>query len=217
MKTSLRNSRALAFTLKDLLVVLVVVGLLACLLLPWLVRARTRSRGICCNCNLKQIGLSFKQWGLDHNGKFPMQTSITNGGTMELVENATVFPHFLVLSNELNTPIILACPSDTARRAARIFDSTLGNSNLSYFVGVDADDANPQMFLAGDRNITNRLGLRSGLVAWATNELVGWTHQLHNQQGNVALADGSVQGFSNSRLREALQNTGVVTNRLLLP
>jgi prepilin-type processing-associated H-X9-DG protein len=217
MKKNLRNSRTLAFTLKDLLVVLLVVGLLACLFLPWLVRARTRARGICCNCNLKQIGLSFKQWGLDHNGKFPMQTSITNGGTMELVENATVFPHFLALSNELNTPKILVCPADTKRVSATTFSPALSNINLSYFVSVDADDANPQMFLAGDRNITNRLGLRSGLVAWTTNELVGWTHQLHNRQGNIALADGSVQGFSSARLREALQNTGVATNRLLMP
>lgn len=217
MKMNLRNSRMLAFTLKDLLVVLLVVGLLASLLLPWLVRARTRARSICCDCNLKQIGLGFKQWALDHTNSYPMTLSTNFGGTKELIPSGGAIRHFEVMSNELNTPFILACPSDTARKAAHSFDSTLGNSNLSYFVGVDADDTNPQMFLAGGRNITNRLGLQSGLVVWTTNELVGWTHQLHNRQGNVALADGSVQGFSNSRLREALRNTGVATNRLLMP
>lgn len=206
-----------AFTRKDLAVCLLIAGLLLCLLLPALSRARTRARGICCNCNLKQIGLSFKQWALDNTNSYPMTLSTNFGGTKEWIPTGETFRHFEVMSNELNTPAILVCPSDTSRAAARNFNSTFSDSNVSYFVGVDADDINPQMFLAGDRNITNRLGLRSGLVAWPTNELVGWTHQLHNQQGNVALADGSVQGFSTSRLREALQNTGVATNQLLMP
>jgi prepilin-type processing-associated H-X9-DG protein len=31
---------------------------------------------------------------------------------------------------------------------------------------------------------------------------------MHQRQGNVGLADGSVQAFSRSRLQEALRNTG---------
>jgi prepilin-type processing-associated H-X9-DG protein len=34
---------------------------------------------------------------------------------------------------------------------------------------------------------------------------------------NVALADGSVQGFTGSRMGQALQATGVATNRLAMP
>jgi hypothetical protein len=37
------------------------------------------------------------------------------------------------------------------------------------------------------------------------------------KQGNVGLADGSVQGFSSTALRRALENTGVETNRLAMP
>jgi len=40
---------------------------------------------------------------------------------------------------------------------------------------------------------------------------------MHKNQGNVALADGSVQAFSSSRLQEVLSNTGVATNRLAMP
>jgi hypothetical protein len=36
-----------------------------------------------------------------------MQVSVTNGGTMELVNGGTVFEHFLVMSNELSTPKLL--------------------------------------------------------------------------------------------------------------
>ena len=31
---------------------------------------------------------------------------------------------------------------------------------------------------------------------------------MHSKQGNVGLADGSAQGFSRSRLQEALKNSG---------
>jgi prepilin-type processing-associated H-X9-DG protein len=37
---------------------------------------------------------------------------------------------------------------------------------------------------------------------------VGWMDNMHAKQGNVALADGSVQQFSRSRLQEALRNSG---------
>ena len=35
-----------------------------------------------------------------------------------------------------------------------------------------------------------------------------WTKTMHRSQGNVLLADGSVQQFSSRRLREQLRGTG---------
>jgi len=177
--------------------------------------------------NLKQVGLSYKQWALDNQDRYPMQVSVTNGGTMEFVNSGVVWVHFRVLSNELNTPKILWCPADEARR--RDIASTFGaatqpgqvpftnDNNVSYFVGVDATDTNALMFLSGDRNLTNNLGRNRRLVDFATNQPAGWTHQLHNRQGNVGLADGSVQQFTSTRLRAALVDTGVPTNRLAMP
>lgn len=37
---------------------------------------------------------------------------------------------------------------------------------------------------------------------------LGWQDNGHAKQGNVGLADGSVQGFSSSAFRTALNNTG---------
>jgi prepilin-type processing-associated H-X9-DG protein len=37
---------------------------------------------------------------------------------------------------------------------------------------------------------------------------LSWADNMHQKQGNVGLADGSVQGFSPSKLREALRNSG---------
>ena len=136
---------------------------------------------------------------------------------MELVGNGVAYFHFLVMSNELNTPKILLCPNDTNRLAATNWDS-LRDHSLSYFVGLDASELNPQMFISGNDNFTiNGAKPRRGLVSLSTNDTATWLPTRHVNQGNICFADGSVQSFSSSKLREALRNTGVSTNRLVLP
>jgi prepilin-type processing-associated H-X9-DG protein len=83
---------------------------------------------------------------------------------------------------------------------------------------VDAKDDLPNSFLVGDSNLSiSGTNLSRGLVAVLTNMPLAWTERRHQKQGNVALADGSVQGFSNTRMREALRLSGLVTNRLAIP
>jgi len=74
------------------------------------------------------------------------------------------------------------------------------------------------MFLAGDDNLTIRgVRVKRGLLTLWTNTPVAWTKDRHVNQGNICLADGSVQGFNNQTLARAFQSTGVVTNRLAIP
>ena len=91
------------------------------------------------------------------------------------------------------------------------------NANISYFVGVDAWDIYPQMFLSGDRNITNGAAVKNSLLVLTTNELAGWTGKIHNRTGNILMADASVQLWATPSLRLAIQYTGVATNRLAVP
>jgi prepilin-type N-terminal cleavage/methylation domain-containing protein len=197
-------------TLFEVLVVIAVVLVLAAIFLPALTRPPHRHGSYCAN-DLKQVGLAFKVWAGDNQDKYPMEISVTNGGTMELVDSGTVWQHFAVMSNELNTPRILFCPNDDdpAQREANQFAVTWdyappgpavqfsGNSNTSYFVGVDATDLKPSMPLAGDRNITlSNLALRAGLHSLPTNAPTGWSDKMHVRQGNILLSDGSVQGIS---------------------
>lgn len=208
MKRTSRNHTH-AFTFIALLVVLAVLAILAAMLLPALAKAHDRARRIQCVNNLKQCGLAARIWEGDHDDKYPMAVS-------NILADGNVFPYFQVMSNELSTPKTLVCPADT-RQPAEDFPH-LSDENISYFVGLDAtNDANPQMLLYGDRNITNGLTSIRGIQLLPPNRPAGWTESIHNKVGNVGLADGSVQQLSISGLQSTLKNTGDQTNRIELP
>lgn len=205
-------------TLIELLVVLAVIAVLGALILPQMARPHVYGGGPNCVNNLKQAGLAFRIWDGDNNDKYPMAVSGTNGGSMEFTCGANAFRTFRVMSNELSTPRVLICPQETdnTRFMATNFEYFC-NSNISYFVGVDATETSPTMVLSGDHNITNGTTIRNGLLELTTNRPAGWTTRVHNKIGNVVLADGSVQQDSITGLQDQIAKTGVVTNRLLMP
>ncbi len=210
-----RKRRPASFTLIELLVVVAIILILGCILIPKMADARRRAYRITCVGNLKQIGLSFKVWALDNSDLFPSQALTNKAGLLEPVAATNVYVHFLVMSNELSTPRILLCPADFQRVVVTNF-SGLNNTNTSYFVGLEAEDSTPDMFLSGDRNLTNGLAVTNHVLYLATNRPTGWTHEIHSFNGNIGLADGSVQQFGMSFLMKAVTNARTA-NRLLMP
>jgi DhnA family fructose-bisphosphate aldolase class Ia len=91
------------------------------------------------------------------------------------------------------------------------------NSNVSFFIGVDAAETNATMLMAGDHNITNGTPVRNGILSLTANRESGWTAEVHNKCGYIAMADGSVQEYGNSNLQFAVASAGVATNRLQMP
>src|ERR1700744_1784716 len=142
------------FTLIELLVVIAIIALLAALLLPAVTNSENRAKRIWCENNLRQVGLGFQMFAHDHNSRFPMTVPGNEGGAQGFVQNGYLvdgafyftFRIFQTLSNELGTPSILACPTDNRLSAFNF--STLQNSNLSYFAGVEADYNKPTSIVA---------------------------------------------------------------------
>lgn len=209
MKTSFNRRQSLAFSMIDLVVVVLIGAaiLAVILMIPALAPPQARSSKINCVNNLKQVALAFRLWAGDNDDKYPMQTSTNLGGTMELVAAGVAAPHFVVMSNELSTPKILVCPGDPRRSAATNFPS-LNATNLSYFVVPEAEETLPQMWLSGDCSLaTNRNALKPGLFTVTKKSALGWTAERHEHGGNLAFADGRVQQFSSSALAKSATQT----------
>ena len=142
---------------------------------------------------------------------------------------------FLTMSNELSNPGILFCPAEselTYRRMATTFAGTVVGSgtvpytndlNVSYFIGVDATELMPRMLLAGDHNLGGNgnpptipflAAPTTGSAFWSlgtnftANQGPAWLDFMHFKQGNVAMADASVEWFGRTNLQNALKSSG---------
>ena len=207
-------------TLFEVFLVVAILLFFAVVLLPILTRpSHIGAQHIACINNIKQVGLAYRVWEGDNNDKYPSFVSVTNGGIMEWTNCGAqiIVSNFLVMSNEVSNPIILACPQDTKVVAVSDFGG-LTTANISYFINLDASDAFPQMILSGDDNLlVNGSPVASGNLALPTNAIVTWSKYRHNGGGNIGLADGSAQQVAGPDGISAFVSAGAMTNRIVIP
>jgi prepilin-type processing-associated H-X9-DG protein len=145
-----------------------------------------------------------------------MQFALTNNETMKLIGSGNAYVLWQTMSNELSTPKVLLCPEDTERTNATNFDIGFSDANISYFFSLEAADTYPQMILDGDDNLAvNGVRVKPGILNLPTTNSLAWTKERHHGNGNIGMADGSVQQTTSESLNSAV--IAATTFRLVIP
>ncbi|HEX7653672.1 MAG TPA: hypothetical protein VF607_09205 [Verrucomicrobiae bacterium] len=153
-----------------------------------------------------------------------MTVPMSDGGASEFVQNGYLiggpfyfsYRQFAALSNELSVPAVLYCRSDLNRVAAQDFGQ-FQNTNLSYFVGVNADFSQPDSIMAGDRNLTSNPNPHPTILRTTSGATFWWTRELHARKGNILFADGHVEEWNNHSLVQRFKYNPYQPNDLFMP
>lgn len=249
MKIFSAKSKISGFSLVELLVIIGIIAVLAAMLFP-AGGGKWKAQRINCANNLKMLDQSFAAWFHDHNRRLPMQVPSRDGGTMDFIPSGSAAVHFLALTNSdlpfvhrdivtyeqngtnpqrLNSytnygiePRWLICPSDKDRSdwSYKKSISEIVDTNISYFIGVDAALNDPKSIFIGDRNLEiNGTPAKSGLLELTPKSSVSWTEQVHYSQshgvcGNILFGDGHFEFLKPKALNSAFQSA---TNRFAIP
>jgi hypothetical protein len=209
-----------ALTRLELLACMGATVLLILIIVPALASSGSRSDRVICFNNLRQIGVAYGQFGLEHADRPPWRVSTAEGGNQNMVPSAlknNVGIQFSAISNHLQNPRSLADPGDKRPnlRPAQHWGQTSGgfrnpaylNNAVSYFLGVDGGFRVPSSILAGDRNVKAAEG-QGGSGFEVVSEIVipnPWTNDVHGLAGNIVLFDGSAAQVDSKGLEDALK------------
>jgi prepilin-type N-terminal cleavage/methylation domain-containing protein/prepilin-type processing-associated H-X9-DG protein len=220
MKMLSTKAKISGLTLIELVVVLAVIAILFAMISPRSGPKKQKSSTVICLNNERQTSLEFCLFNEDHNGRFPWQVSVTNGGAMESRIDGHPSSQFKSVLAYMKNFQIYVCPVDTNKQVAKSA-ADFNDLNISYFLNVSAGYAtnNPSVtILSGDRNLqVDGKAIRPGLFILTTNLNINWTHDLHMRGGCMAFADGHVEYRQTNTLNSFVQQQPLAINQLAIP
>ncbi|TVQ63672.1 MAG: hypothetical protein EA379_03495 [Phycisphaerales bacterium] len=198
------------FTLLDLLVSIVVIGLLLAIVLPLLAQASEATKRVVCRSNVRQIGITLALYAESHNGRLPQsiyateyQQGLFMPQEMLLVRTPEALDGWdglgrLFIEDYIATPQSFYCPS---HRAGHTFDAY----ESAWIDPVDTEIVTNYHYRAipSMANYLYDLDPGMALIADGMRSISDYNHKIGS---NVLRADLSVRWFedTNSTLASSI-------------
>ena len=195
------------------MVATLIIAILVSLLMPAIMKAKMKGLQTYCASNLRGVGLGLINYAESHDGNFPQQIPLRNGGMLPFLTNsiapggmiANDVRPFLLASNALGNSKILLCPMDRDKKPLLNFSQVKSNT-VSFFTSVKPRRSSHETLISGDNHINFQQSAASPIgyrPVWSTNR--------HDVYGNLVFADGHGESVSSTNLSKVIYRAAAVT------
>ncbi len=177
-----RKSNRRAFTLVELMVVIVIIAFIVALLFPALRSARKKSYAMGCASNLRQLGIACANYSADFDGYFPAVSPNTSYGTAGNKFDGTYqpWPGYFIQAGYVDSRKVYFCKESDAEVDLTVSDKR-ENPSSNVYTTNDWNGGTYGMNIGISCNIVDQSG------GWEF--LPGQQHTIYSAEGKVLMAD----------------------------